>query len=383
MTDPLDVLEIEQYEAPEETSGAVTTEVRGAIEFAFVGSGQGGCRIATEFYNLGYRKTIVVNTAPQDLTAVPLPAAQKLLLDIGASGAGKDMARGEQAAVKHGQAISDLMRHVFGKVDHIMICVSGGGGSGGGSAIPLILQAKKYLAYCGYDDVDKRVGVVLSIPTRGEAMAPRIASNAFDLATKLSELAENSMITPLVVIDNDKFNKLYPRVPVVDFLPTVNRSVAQLFDHFNRLPLNDSEFISFDPEDYRSVIRAGGHCVFGVTTVKGIDGESAVEERHIAEALRANLERTLLAGGFDLAHAGVAGCVIVGGRKMFAEVAGLRSAIDYSFDTLSQIAPNATVHRGLYQRESEVLSAYTILSGLPRPAERYAELARLARRSYP
>lgn len=377
-----DVLDIEKFEVPEEDLGTVVTEVEGAIEYAFIGSGQGGGRIATEFYNLGYRKTIVVNTSPQDLNTVPLPEAQRLLLDIGASGAGKDMARGERAAEKHGQAIVDLMRRTFGKVDHIMICISAGGGSGGGSAIPLVLQAKKYLSYCGYDDVDKRVGVIVSLPTRGEAMAPKIAANAFDLATKLSEMAEAGQITPLVMIDNDKFNKLYPRVPVKEFLPTVNRSVAQLFDYFNRLPLNSSEFISFDPEDYRNVIRAGGHCIFGVTTVKGVDGDS-IEERHIAEALRSNLEKTLLAGGFDLGRAGAAGCVIIGGQKMFAEVAGLQQAIEYSFDTLSQIAPNATVHRGLYQREQEVLSAYTILSGLPRPAGRYEELARLARRAYP
>jgi len=378
----LPILDIEDYDIPHERAGQVSNEIQGSVQYAFIGSGQGGCRLAREFYHLGYRKTLCLNTAPQDLLLVDLPDTQKLLLDIGQGGAGKNMERGEKAAVAHRQEIYDLMRRVFGKVDHIIICASAGGGSGGGSVFALIMVAKRYLRYIGYDDVDQRVGVMVTLPTRGEASSPKVAVNAYDLVQRLSDLAEAKQVTPLIIIDNDKIKQLYSGLPVATFWPTLNKNVAQLFDAFNRLSTQNSPYTTFDPEDYRTIITGGGHCIFGLTTVKGMDTET-VEETRISNALKANLEKTLLAGGFDITTATHAACCVVGGEQMFAQQAGLQDAIEYAFDTLTQMTGEAMVHRGIYQSERELLLAYTILSGLKRPDERYLELSRQAQRAYP
>ena len=59
-----------------------------AFNFAIVGVGQGGSRLAESFWNLGYRRVGIINTAQQDLSLIKIPEANKLL--IGDGGAGKN-----------------------------------------------------------------------------------------------------------------------------------------------------------------------------------------------------------------------------------------------------------------------------------------------------
>ena len=109
--------------------------------------------------------------------------------------------------------------------------------------------------------------------------------------------------------------------------------------------------------------------IMGVTTVKEIK-----DETDISKAVKGNLEKTLLAEGFDLSTAKVAGCIVVGGKEMFANVSGLMDNIEYGFDTLAQLTGNATIHRGIYEDNREILRVYTIIGGLQSPKQRYVEL---------
>ena len=75
---------------PEEEQVAekeIKDEVETAFKFAFIGAGQGGSRIAETFYDFGYRKVAVLNTAQQDLNTIK-KVPHKLC--IGEGGAGKD-----------------------------------------------------------------------------------------------------------------------------------------------------------------------------------------------------------------------------------------------------------------------------------------------------
>jgi len=378
-------LSLEDLEIPEQEIETVENKVYGSTNYSFIGSGQGGCRIAQEFYKLGYRKTIGLNTSSQDLSHTDLPENHKLLLDIGPGGAGKDMFKGETAVVKYSQEIYDLMKKIIGRTDHVMICVCAGGGSGGGSVIPLIMVVKKYLRYLGYfDDIDQRVGVIITIPRNGEMLSLRVASNAYSLMSKISGMAEKKSITPTVVVDNERIQKIYRGLTVSKFWPTVNSSVAGLFDIFNRLSIQHSPYTSFDPTDYRNVVTAGGHCIFGVTKVTGLmDDAGIVDETQISHSLKSNLEKTLLASGFDLGTAESAASIVVGGEQLFDEVAGLQEAIEYAFDTLANLTGDATVHRGIYQDQRDSLRVYTFIGGLKRPSPRYGELRGFAREKYP
>ena len=53
-----------------------------AFNLAFVGSGQGGARLASSFYDLGYRRVGLFNTAESDFQGLP-DAIERHTLDLG------------------------------------------------------------------------------------------------------------------------------------------------------------------------------------------------------------------------------------------------------------------------------------------------------------
>ena len=78
-------LELEDYQAPDNTEQCVEDASGGSHTFAWIGSGQGGGRLAKAFYDRGYKKCIAVNTSRQDLDRLDIPVAQKMLLLLGIS----------------------------------------------------------------------------------------------------------------------------------------------------------------------------------------------------------------------------------------------------------------------------------------------------------
>jgi cell division GTPase FtsZ len=281
------------------------------------------------------------------------------------------MERGERAVQQHQQEILHLARKTFGtQVDHIMVCFGAGGGTGSGSVIGSIEIAKRYARYIGLENPNRKVGVIMTLPTVGEASSPLVAENAHRVATTLSQMAKSGEISPLIIVDNDKIKKMYPGMTVKAFWPSINNTVASMFDIFNRLSSLNSRYTSFDPMDYRSIMESGGCAIMGLTKVKAFDDPYA-----LSEAVKENLEKTLLAGGFDLSTAELAGCIVVGGKKLMAHTKGLQSNIDYAFDVLSEITGRATIHRGIYEDDRDCLRVYTIIGGMDNPNTRLEEIS--------
>jgi len=363
-------LELEQYEPNVKLETGVRDQMKGSTRYGWIGSGQCGGRIVKSFYDLGYKKVLAVNTTHHDLDLLDIPQGQKFLMDIGEQGAGKDVGRGREAVQQYHQEIFHLTQQTFGaEVDHIMVCFGAGGGTGGGSAPGLIEVAKKYAQYIGLHEPNKKVGAIMTLPTVGEVNSPKVAENAWIVATELSELAAAGQISPLIFIDNDKINKMYPGMTVKSFWPSINSTVAGLFDIFNRLSALSSSYTSFDPVDYHSIMEAGGCAIMGLTIVPRFKDKFSV-----SQAVKKNLEKTLLAGGFDLSTSKLAGCVVVAGRKLIEGVKGLQENIDYAFDNLSEITGDATIHRGIYEDGRDCLRVYTIIGGLDTCTSRLEEL---------
>ena len=363
-------LDLEQYEPVIEEEIGVKDHIKGSTRYAWLGGGQCGGRLVKSFYDLGYKKVLAVNTTHHDLDMLDIPEEQKFLMDIGEMGAGKDIERGEKAVHQCQQEILHLARQTLStQVDHIMVCFGAGGGTGSGSVIGLINIAKRYARYIGLQNPNKKVGVIMTLPTVGEASSPLVAENAHTVATRLSELASAGEISPLIIVDNDKINKMYPGLTVKSFWPSINNTVAGLFDIFNRISALSSQYTSFDPVDYHSIIESGGCTIMGLTKVKKFD-----EKYAISEAVKKNLQKTLLAGGFDLSTAKLAGCIAVGGKSLMNNVSGLQDNINYAFDVLSEITGQATIHRGIYEDDRECLRVYTIIGGLDSPTARLEEL---------
>jgi len=366
----LPTLQLEQYEPHTAEEAGVQDRIAGSTRYAWIGAGQCGGRIARSFYDLGYRKVLAVNTTHHDLDLLEIPQDQKFLMDIGEKGAGKDMERGRAAVQQYQQEILHLARQTFGTgADHIMVCFGAGGGTGGGSATGLIEIAQRYARYIGLQNPNKKVGAIMTLPTVGEASSPLVAQNAHDVAWELSQMAAEGRISPLIIIDNERINKLYPGMTVKSFWASINGTVAGLFDIFNRVSALSTGYTSFDPVDYGSIMEAGGCTIMGLTKVDKFNEKFA-----ISQAVKKNLEKTLLAGGFDLSTAKLAGCIVVGGKKFMAEVKGLQDNINYAFDVLSEITGRATIHRGIYEDNKASLRVYTIIGGLDSPAARLEEL---------
>jgi len=368
-------LDIEDFEIPEDKDNGVESTHGASVEVALIGTGQGGSRIAEAFYKMGYKKCIVVNTAQHDLHHIKVPDEQKFHMKMEQAGAGKDMENGKAAAEAYRQQIYDLMMKTFGHVERILVTVGAGGGTGGGSCTTIIEVAKKYLTYIGYNDVEKRVGAIVALPTAGECSSVVVAKNASTFFNDLMQIAEAGKIAPVIVVDNDKIDKMYPRLTVKNFWPTVNNTIAGLYHTFNIIATHSSNYTTFDPADYNSLLSLPGCMVMGCTTVK-----DATAGTDISNAIKTNLEKTLLAKGFDLSTAKGVGCVVIGGSDIFEQVEGLMASIEYGFDTIANLVGTAIVHRGIYEVGKGRLRVYTLMSGLDTPTERITELQRFHKR---
>ena len=83
-----------------------------AFNFAIVGVGQGGSRLAESFWNLGYRRVGIINTAQQDLSLIKIPEENKLL--IGDGGAGKNPEAADEVFRTRYEDILDFLKKTFG-----------------------------------------------------------------------------------------------------------------------------------------------------------------------------------------------------------------------------------------------------------------------------
>ena len=369
-------LPLEDFEPDvEAVEDEIENTVKGALTYAFIGAGQGGGRMAKAFYDLGYRKTIAINTAKNDLNLLDLPEEHKFYIDhFGDQGAGKDQTKAAVAFEAREQEVFNKLKSIIGeKVDRIIICAGVAGGSGGGSVVPLVKLCKKYFTYVGKEvNASERIGVIASLPTTGESASPVVAKNAYNRMKQLCTMAEEKKFSPLIIVDNQKIKKLYPKLTVKAFWPTINNTVAGLFHIFNVLATQNSDYTSFDPQDYDSVKKSSGCMIMGVTAVKDFESETGV-----STALKSNLERTLLAEGFDLKTATAAAGVVVGGSKIFEESAGLMDNLEHAFSTLAAITGNALVHRGIYEDpKKDKLVVYTLIGGLQAPKKRLEDLTK-------
>jgi cell division GTPase FtsZ len=209
----------------------------------------------------------------------------------------------------------------------------------------------------------------MSLPTRGEATSPLVSTNAHKVLKTVGEYAESGSISPLLIIDNSKIERLYKGLTVKQFWPTVNNTISGLFHVFNVLTSNPSPYTSFDPTDYSSVLRCGGVMVLGVAKLKEFD-----DEQKVSAAIKSNLEKTLLTD-VELADAKVAACVAIGSKDIMENTPGLMDSLSYGFDTLGSVCPKATVHRGIYEDNKDSLRLYTIVSGLDIPKKRLQQLS--------
>ena len=334
-----------------------------AFKFAFMGAGQGGSRIAEAFYNLGYRKLSAINTAQQDLNTIKLENK----LCIGDGGAGKNPQVAKKLFHEKKDDVLDFMRDSWGSdVDRVFICAGAGGGSGAGMCAPLVEAAREYQDIINCPS--KKVGCILALPKHSEGK--RVNENAYNTLREVLDLVQKEVISPLIVLDNEKVHQLYPGLSVSQFWRTANSSTAGLFHLFNLLASKDSSYSSFDCNDYKQLLDSG-FIVFGAAPVSSWENPS-----DISKTVRDNLRGNILSGGIDLGTGNSAGVIMIGGKDILDEVP--QEHFDRAFDQLTRIlGPHSVVHRGIYSGDKPTLTVYTLVGGLGNPEEKLGELKRL------
>jgi cell division GTPase FtsZ len=356
----------------------IEDECKGAFKFAFVGTGQGGSRIAEAFWKLGYRRVCCVNTTGQDLAAINIPDANKLIMDIGSGGAGKDPVKGAVAAKQYYEDIYDLMRRCFGKkFDRIIICVGTGGGTGGGSIGTLIDISHDIARSFKVEEESgqPKVGVIAALPKVSEGA--KVNENAYQILTNLFTRSGNGKgktdgrtISPLILIDNDRVEKIYPHLSVAQFWDVANKSVSSLLHLFNSIAIQDSDYTTFDRADLEDVL-SSGVVSFGACPIKKWDAMT-----DISHAIRDNLQNNVLVGGFDTGAAKAAACVFIGHTEVLAKVP--QGHLEHGFEMLTRMMRHGGVlHRGIYKGSKPGLVVYSILGELGKPEARMAEIARI------
>lgn len=347
-------------------------EFESAMRLAFIGTGQGGGRIAQAFWDMGYRRIAAVNTTDQDLEALTIK--NKLVIGGGArGGAGKDPTEGEAAAKESYEDIMDLMLRSWGeKVEQIYVTVGAGGGSGTGSWTVLVDAAREY---CKSTNIEKplsqHIGIIMTLPKRSEGA--RVQANALGALQQALQMLESKRISSLILVDNARIHELFPGLPVKQFWSVANQNFAAVLHTLNLLAAQKSEYATFDRADFRSIVR-NGLLIFGMTRVEKWQGRE-----DISQAVRQNLKSTLLAEGFDLSKAKTAGAVVVAHDSILSEIP--MEHIDYVFHSLGRILGNegVTLHSGIYEGAQPGMRVFTLISGLEAPSDRIRELEGLAK----
>lgn len=329
-----------------------------AFNMAFVGSGQGGARLAASFYQLGYRRVGLFNTAESDFQGLP-DEIQRHTLELG--GAAKDARFAEQSLNGREEEVWDLLQRSWGNdMEYGLVCVGLGGGTGSGTSGKLVEIARQYMESKGKAP---RVGAIVSIPSYTEGQ--QVCRNAVTAFQKLMELK----VSPMILIDNARIHALY-RPGMTQLYNVANSTVSQLFHLFNQLAAVHSPLITFDRSELAQLLDHG-ICVMGAASLQNITSPA-----DISAAIRDQLTNNVLAE-VDLKKGTKGACLFVGDQNHLDNL-----SLDYFDAGFTQMnrtlkgGTNSVVHRGVYIGSAPGLQAYAMISDLQPPV---ATLARLAK----
>ena len=229
---------------------------KSAIRCAFIGVGGGGGKLAKAFLDLGFNKTLLVNTTVKDQPDGVPP--ENFLLLPGADGVGKDIALGKSVLEDNGARVEDACRQEIGDVDWIFVLAGGGGGTGS-ACVALHDPITRYLKST---DASGKIVYVVTKPSGQELLNPTISNNYESL---LSDVSEH----PHILIDNEKqLHLLRGKIGMLNMYPSANKNFAKLLAQVLKLAAEKSPIQTFDSKDLERCLGISGRLVIGSTVVK-------------------------------------------------------------------------------------------------------------------
>ena len=150
------------------------------------------------------------------------------------------------------------------------------------------------------------------------------------------------------------------KLSVNKFWQAANSNICSLFHLFNHIITKNSQYSTFDTNDFRTVLDSG-IMIFGTTNISDITNES-----EISKAVRENLKRNVLCGELDLSTGSVAAAVAIGDENTLDNIP--QEYLDGAFNQLNRtLKTNSTVHQGIYKGVKQGLSIFTAIGGISTP----------------
>lgn len=232
---------------------------RSAINCAFVGVGGGGGKIARAFLDIGFTKTLLVNTTEKDQPSGTDP--QHFVLVPGADGVGKDIVLGKKVLSENSAFVEDAIRTRIGQVDWLFV-IAGGGGGTGSACHELDSSLNRYLQSI---EASGKVVYIVTKPTAQELLNPTIKTN-------YSSLLEDVASSPHIIIDNERqLQLLRGKAGLLNMMPVANKNFAKLLSQVFKLADEHTEIQTFDSKDLERCLSTPGRMVIGSTVVRDVN----------------------------------------------------------------------------------------------------------------
>ena len=227
-----------------------------AINCAFIGIGGGGGKLAKAFLDLGFNKTLLINTTEKDQPEGINP--ENFILIPGADGVGKDVKLGREILSNNSTLVEDALRTRVGKVDWVFVLAGAGGGTGSASYV-LHKAVSRYLSSIG---ASGKVVYIVSTPSAQELLNPTIKSNC---ELMLKDIKKHTH----VIIDNEKqLQLLRGKVGMLNMYPAANKNFAKLLAQVFKLANEPSPIQAFDSKDLERCFNTPGRILLGSTVVR-------------------------------------------------------------------------------------------------------------------
>ena len=226
-----------------------------ALNCAFIGFGGGGGKLAKAFLDLGFNKTLLINTTLKDQPEGLDPKHLVLIPD--ADGVAKNISYGKSVLEKNSAVVEDALRTKLGKVDWIFVLAGGGGGTGSACSV-LHDVFERYLKSV---QGEGRVFYIITWPNAQESLNSTINKNALSLANDIID-------SPHVILDNERqMQFLRGRVGIADLWPTANKAFAKLFHQVLKLASEQSTIQTFDSKDLERCLKTPKRTFIGSTVI--------------------------------------------------------------------------------------------------------------------
>lgn len=199
---------------------------------AFIGIGQMGGNLASEFHQLGYT-TFYINSSSIDLATINVNKEQKYQIPL-AKGCAKNRDLAKEYARNQYEMIKTIIDRNLNNFSHIFICFSAGGGTGGGISPTLLANLASEIS-------DIKFGAICALPDIKESV--KIKFNACECLKEL--LSIKNILGNIYFIDN---NSLYIDGEKRLEYDQINKIFAEALDRLLCISAPNTESIVDDRE---------------------------------------------------------------------------------------------------------------------------------------